>query len=66
MQLWPAVLGVIRNAFVVGLQEGYSNVPPDTAPKKEGVLEQAKHALDKSAGPPQAQPTKGGKSGGEK
>ncbi|MBC8131966.1 MAG: DUF748 domain-containing protein [Deltaproteobacteria bacterium] len=57
IQLWPAVLGVIRNAFVQGLASGFSNVPPPTADKKEGVLTQAKNALKKDEGPPKAQPT---------
>jgi Domain of Unknown Function (DUF748) len=56
IQLWPAVLGVVRNAFVEGLASGFSNLPPPTAPEKEGKLAQAKDALTKSAGPPQAQP----------
>jgi len=58
IQLWPAVLGVIRNAFVAGLASGFSNLPPDTAPKKEGVVKQAVDALKKNEGPPQAQPKK--------
>jgi hypothetical protein len=56
VQLWPAILGVIRNAFVQGLASGFAHVPPDTAEKKEGVVEQAKHALEKDHGPPKAQP----------
>lgn len=56
VQLWPAVLGVVRNAFVAGLASGFSNLPPDTAPKKEGVLKQAKDALEPKQGPPRAQP----------
>jgi Domain of Unknown Function (DUF748) len=56
IQLWPAVLGVVRNAFVEGLASGFSNLPVPTAPEKEGKLAQAKDALTKSEGPPQAQP----------
>ena len=56
IQLWPTVLGVIRNAFVQGLTSGFTNVPPATAEKKQGVLEQAKNALEKGQGPPKAQP----------
>jgi hypothetical protein len=57
-QLWPTILGVIRNAFVQGITEGFAHVPPDTAGKKEGVLKQVKDALDDDKGPPQAQPEK--------
>ena len=28
IQLWPAVVGVLRNAFVVGVTESYSRLPP--------------------------------------
>ena len=57
IQLWPTILGVIRNAFVEGISSGFSHLPPPTADKKEGVLRQAKDALDKDEGPPEAQPT---------
>ena len=56
IQLWPTVLGVIRNAFVQGLASGFANVPPPTAEKKEGPVVQAKNALTKDKGPPKAQP----------
>ena len=56
VQLVPTVLGVVRNAFVIGLQSGFANLPPQTAPKKEGVVRQAVDALKKDEGPPQAQP----------
>lgn len=55
-QLLPTVLGVIRNAFVEGLQVGFQNIPPQTAPKKEGVVEQVIKALTPEEGPPKAQP----------
>jgi hypothetical protein len=58
LQLWPAVLGVIRNAFVRGLESGFVNLPPPTADKKEGALAQAKTAVKKDEGPPKAQPVK--------
>ena len=57
-QLVPTVLGVVRNAFVVGLRTGFAGLPPRTAPEKEGVFKQAVQALKKSDGPPEAQPTK--------
>jgi len=56
IQLWPTVFGVIRNAFVEGLSAGFAHLPPQTAPEKESVLKQAKRALQKDKGPPQAQP----------
>jgi uncharacterized protein YhdP len=58
IQLWPTVLGVIRNAFVEGISSGFAHLPPPTAEKKEGALSQAKHALNKEEGPPKAQPEK--------
>jgi len=58
IQLWPTILGVVRNAFVEGISGGFDYLPPPAAGKKEGVVTQAKHALTKDAGPPKAQPTK--------
>jgi hypothetical protein len=55
-QLVPTILGVVRNAFVVGLSAGFSGIPPREASKKEGVLEQTWEALKKGEGPPEAQP----------
>ncbi len=55
-QIVPTVLGIIRNAFVEGLQVGFQNLPPPTAPKKEGVVEQVIKALTPEEGPPKAQP----------
>ena len=59
VQLWPTILGVVRNAFVEGMSASFHNVPPDKAEQKQGVLEQAKHAVEKDAGPPKAQPAGG-------
>jgi hypothetical protein len=56
LQLWPTILGVVRNAFVEGLASGFAHVPPPEAEKKEGAVTQAKRALDKDEGPPKAQP----------
>lgn len=55
IQLWPAVAGVIRNAFVLGVSESFERLPPPKAERKEGVLDQVIDALDKSA-VPEAQP----------
>jgi Domain of Unknown Function (DUF748) len=60
VQLWPTILGVIRNAFVEGLASGFAHLPPPVAEKHEGVLEQAKKALQKNQGPPKAQPPTAG------
>jgi hypothetical protein len=50
------VMGVVRNAFVEGLTESFARLPPPEAPKKEGVIDQIKHAIQRKAGPPEAQP----------
>ena len=57
VQLWPAIFGVMRNAFVEGLTSGYAHLPPLTAPKKQGVVKQGIDSLTGSQ-PPRAQPTK--------
>ena len=64
VQLWPTIFGVVRNAFVEGVTTGFGNLPPGAAPKKEGLIDQARHAVEKQAGPPKAQPE--GQGGGEK
>ena len=56
LQLWPAIFGVMRNAFVEGLTSGYAFLPPSTAQEKQGVVKQGVDALTGSA-PPKAQPT---------
>jgi hypothetical protein len=58
VQLWPTVLGVIRNAFVRGVTSGFTNLPPETAPAPEGPVKQAAKAVDAAQGPPKAQPAK--------
>lgn len=55
-QIWPTILGVVRNAFVQGLDWGFSDLPTPTSEKKEGVLGQAANALDKNQEAPKAQP----------
>jgi len=57
VQLWPTVLGVVRNAFVQGISSGFAHLPPPTADKPQGKVEQVKKALKKDEGPPKAQPT---------
>lgn len=55
-QLWPTVLGVLRNSFVEGVTESYDRLPPPQAPKKESLLKQAADALNKKKAAPKAQP----------
>jgi hypothetical protein len=52
------VLGVIRNAFVAGLESGFAHLPPPVASDRQGLLEQTKDALKDDAGPPKAQPAR--------
>ena len=56
IQLWPTVIGVIRNAFVEGISSGFTHLPPPTAEKQEGKIEQLREGLKKDEGPPEAQP----------
>jgi hypothetical protein len=58
-QVWPTILGVIRNAFVQGLDWGFSDLPRPTAPDEQGVLPQAVRGLDKQGPGPLAQPATG-------
>jgi len=62
VQLWPAIVGVVRNAFVEGVSSGFAHLPPPEAPHGESKLDQTKHALEKKEGPPKAQPPKKGSS----
>ena len=60
VQLWPAVIGVIRNAFVIGVTESYTNLPPPQAREKENPVKQLIKGLDKKD-QPKAQPDGRGK-----
>src|SRR4051812_39731421 len=40
-QLWPAIWGVLRNAFVAGLESGFTRLPAGK-PEEKGVLPQAR------------------------
>ena len=42
-QLWPAVWGVLRNAFVTGLESGFARLPAGN-PEEKRVLPQARSA----------------------
>jgi hypothetical protein len=54
----PTVIGVLRNAFVRGLADSMSGLPPPKAKERQGVLEQAREGLSPKS-QPRAQP--GGK-----
>jgi hypothetical protein len=56
IQLWPALFGVFRNAFVQGIGEAFSHLPPPRAGEPQNVIEQANTALDQQAGLPKEQP----------
>jgi hypothetical protein len=55
-QIWPTVLGLIRNAFIDSLEWGFGDLPLKTAPKPEGVIPQTVEGLDKKNAGPAAQP----------
>jgi len=59
IQIWPTVLGVIRNAFVEGISFGFTHLPPALADDKQGPVKQTVQALKKKSGPPKAQPIDG-------
>lgn len=61
IQLWPAVFGVMRNAFVEGLSSGFAHLPPATSGERKSVIKQGIEALTPGAGAPKAQPTEGGR-----
>lgn len=58
-QVWPTILGVVRNAFVESIDWGFTDLPTPTAAEKQGLLDQAKDALDKKQSGPKAQPRGG-------
>lgn len=51
IQLWPAVIGVLRNAFVIGVSESYARLPPAEAGRKDGLVKQVIEGLDKKDTP---------------
>jgi hypothetical protein len=55
VQIIPSILGIMRNAFVIGLAADFSHLPPQTADKPQSIFTQAVQALLQGA-PPQAQP----------
>lgn len=62
-QVVPTVLGVIRNAFVVGLVDGFAHLPPETARFERSLFAQAADALTGPT-PPKAEPDQLGLSPG--
>jgi hypothetical protein len=61
LQVWPAVVGVIRNSFVQGVSESYAHLPPPQAKESQGALPQLVKGLSRGAGPPKAQPQQAAK-----
>lgn len=56
IQLWPAVLGVVRHAFIESLLQGFANLPPK-ADEDRGLIDQAVRALSpNSKNPIRAEP----------
>jgi hypothetical protein len=51
----PTIIGVLRNAFVRGLADSFSGLPPPKAEERESVLEQARKGLSRRR-QPRAQP----------
>ena len=51
----PTVIGVLRNAFVRGLADSLTGLPPPKAKERQGVLEQAREGLSPGK-QPRAQP----------
>ena len=56
LQLWPTVLGVVRNAFVEGFSETYRTLPPAEERAKSAFLSQISSAVSKGSPPPKADP----------
>lgn len=57
-QIWPTILGVVRNVLVEGVSWGFSDLPRPTAKEKRGPLKQATEALDPKENEPKAEPPK--------
>ncbi len=57
VQIVPAVMAVLRNAWVEGLSASLSDTPPPVSSKEQGIVKQAVQALTKSNPKPiEAQP----------
>ena len=56
IQLWPAIFGAFRNAFVQGIGESFAHLPAPRASQPQNVLEQAGSAVSQKAGMPKEQP----------
>jgi hypothetical protein len=66
LQLAPAILSVLRNAFVEGLAASLTSVPPPVASQREGLLHQAHRTLSKESTPAvKSQPASGAKKEGK-
>ena len=54
VQLWPAIFGVMRNAFVEGLTSGYAYLPPKTGEPPPPPGERTSPSESHSTSPPAA------------
>lgn len=59
VQLTPTLIGIVRNAFVIGLRSGFTHLPPPGSRKEDSVIKQVKEGLDRKEGKPEAQPAHG-------
>lgn len=57
VQLWPAVLGILYNGFITGVQASFAGLPPATAPERHSRGEQAWRVLIEDRRP-RAQPVR--------
>jgi hypothetical protein len=56
VQVWPAVVGVLRNAFVDGVSESFARLPPPEDSKDKSGIQQLVEGLDRGKAAPKAQP----------
>jgi hypothetical protein len=54
VELWPAIFGVMRNAFIEGLTSGYAYLPPKTGEAPPPPAERASPSESHSSSPPAA------------
>lgn len=55
-QPWPAITGAIRNAFVIGVTEGFERLPPPKSDHPQSGIGQLVDALNKGKAAPKLQP----------
>jgi uncharacterized protein YhdP len=54
VQLWPAVVGVIRNAFVEGVSSGFADLPPPGREQAAGKDRATEEGVEEVRGPAQS------------